>query len=284
MHQLLSILELSSILCLVSLAAILTFRFAGFPDLSVDGVFALGSVVFAKCVLSGIGIPLAILTAIMAGAIAGVVTSVVSVRLKINPLLASVLVLTILYSVNLRVLGRANQPLYSFDSPSWLNGDYASVFIALFAIIAVVVLYALFRTQLGCALRCTGTSPSFLTSVGRNVSLYKVVLVSLAGALVATSGCFLTAKYGFSDVSIGTGTIIIGIASLIIGEKICGRTRLLTQVLAAPVGVFLYELAVGAALSAGVSPTDVKLATGIITIGLLALGRTERDRLFAHNN
>jgi putative ABC transport system permease protein len=284
MHQLLSILELSSILCLVSLAAVLTFRLAGFPDLSVDGVFALGSVVFAKCLLTGMGVPLAILAAMMAGALAGMVTSVISVRLKINPLLASVLVLTVLYSVNLRILGKANQPLYSFDSPCWLNSDYSAVFFAVFAVAVIGLLYVLFRTELGCAMRCTGTSPTFLSSVGRNPSFYKVVLVAVAGALVATSGCFLTVKYGFADVSIGTGTIIIGIASLIIGEKICGRRHLLMQVLAAPIGIFLYELAVGVALSAGVSPTDVKLATGVITIGLLALGRMEKDRLFAQNS
>ena len=108
--------------------------------------------------------------------------------------------------------------------------------------------------------------------------------MSLAGALVALSGSLLTLKYGFSDVSLGTGTIIIGIASLIIGEKICGRRSLLTQILAAPVGIVLYELAVGVALSAGVLPTDVKLATGVITIGLLAMGRNEKDRLFAQDN
>ena len=284
MHQILSILELSSILCLVSLAAVLTFRMAGFPDLSVDGVFALGSVVFARCFLGGMGVPVAILTAMVAGAVAGVFTAAVSVRLRINPLLASVLVLTILYSLNLRILGRANQPLYSFDTPCWLNSDYSSVFFALFVGIATVLLYVALRTEIGCALRCTGTSPTFLGSVGRNVALYKLLLVGMAGMLVATSGCFLTVKYGFSDVSIGTGTIIIGIASLIIGEKICGRRRLWAQVLAAPVGIFLYELAVGVALSAGVSPTDVKLATGVITIGLLALGKTERDRLLAQGN
>ncbi len=284
MHQILSILELSSILCLVALAAVLTFRFAGFPDLSVDGVFALGSVVFAKCMLSGMSMPLAIVAAMGAGAFAGCFTASVAVRLKINPLLASVLMLTILYSVNLRILGRANQPLYSFNSPSLLNGAYSAVFFVLFAGVTVVLLYMLFRTELGCAMRCAGTSPSFLISVGRNVSLYRIVLVSLAGMLVATSGCFLTVKYGFSDVSIGTGTIIIGIASLIVGEKICGRNRLVVQILAAPVGIILYQLAVGVALSAGVSPTDVKLATGAITIGLLALGKTERDRLFAQNS
>jgi putative ABC transport system permease protein len=280
----LSILELSSILCLVSLAAVLTFRLAGFPDLSVDGVFALGSVVFAKCLLAGMGVPVAILAAMVAGALAGAVTSIVSVRLKINPLLASVLVLTILYSVNLRILGKANQPLYSSDSPCWLNGEYSSVFFAVFAVAVISLLYALFRTELGCAMRCTGTSPTFLSSVGRNPALYKIALVSIAGLLVAASGAFLTVKYGFSDVSIGTGTIIIGIASLIIGEKVCGRRHLLMQVLAAPIGIFLYELAVGVALSAGVSPTDVKLATGAIAIGLLAMGKTERDRLFANDN
>lgn len=284
MHQLLSIVELSSILCLVSLAAMLTFRMAGFPDLSVDGVFTLGSVVFAKCFVAGISVPVAILLAMLAGTLAGVFTATASVRLKINPLLASVLVLTILYSLNLRILGRANQPLYSFEIGQWFASDFLSLSFLLFAGSTVSVLYLAFRTEVGCALRCTGTSPVFLTSVGRNVAFHKLTLVGTAGMLVAASGCFLTIKYGFSDVSIGTGTIVVGIASLIIGEKICGRANLLAQILSAPVGIFLYELAVGVAMSLGVSPTDVKLATGLIAICLLSLGKTERDRLLAQTD
>jgi len=281
MHQIISIVELSSILCLVSLAAVLTFRLAGFPDLSVDGVFTLGAVVYAKCYLLGLGTVPSVLLALGAGAVAGSFTATTSVRLRINPLLASVLVLTILYTLNLRILGKANQPIYNLAPRSWLSSPHAWVFFLVFAAAAVVALYLFLRTEVGSALRCTGSSPGFLQSVGKNVALYKVVLVAIAGSLVATSGAFLAGKYGFADVSLGTGTIIIGIASLIIGEKILGRRRFLGQIMAAPAGIFLYELAVGVALSAGVSPMDVKLATGFVAILLLALGRNERDRLLA---
>jgi len=280
MNQLLSIFEMSVIMSLIALAAVFTFRFAGFPDLSVDGVFTLGAVVFVKFMLFGFGVLFSFIAALLAGALAGCITAFISVRLKINPLLASVLILIILYSLNLRILGKANQPLYNFDMIGWFKGGYWILLMALGIFFLFVLVYTFFRTQIGSAIRTVGSSPEFLVSVGRNVTLYKVFLVSFGSGIVAVSGSLLSFKYGFADVSLGMGTIIIGIASLIIGEKICGREKLFNQIVAAYIGTFLYQLAVGVALSAGISPTDVKLVTGIITIGLLALGKDEEERLF----
>lgn len=281
MEQIFSILELGGILSLVTLAALITFRLAGFPDLSVDGVFVLGAAVFAKCAVAGVSVPLCILAAVVAGAIAGITTASISDRLKIHPLLASVLVLIILYSLNLRVLGKANQPLFAIGLQTMDQPLQPLVTFLVIAGTMLVIAYFFFTTEFGSALRCTGTSPTFLRSVGKNVSLYQLILVMSAGSLVATSGCLLSMKYRFADVSIGTGVIIVGIASLIIGERICGRYPFRNQVLAVPVGIFAYQLAVGLALSAGISPIDVKLTTGVITIALLAIGAKTGDRLFA---
>lgn len=279
MHQLLSILELSLILSFVSMAAVLTFRFAGFPDLSVDGVFGLGAVVFAKLYFEGWSLPVAFFGAMVAGGLIGSITASISVRLRINPLLASVLMLTMLYSFNFRVLGQANLPIYGLlDTDMSILGTR----IAIYSFLATGLLVSsliFFKTQFGAALRCTGSSPEFLASVGRNINSYRTILVALAGALVAISGALLTIKFGFADVSMGLGTIIIGIASLIIGEKITGRDSFITQIFAAFAGILIYELAVGVALSIGISPIDVKLGTGVITILLLALSTNEHDRL-----
>ena len=280
MYQLTSIIELSCILCFVSMAAILTFRFAGFPDLSVDGVFSLGAVVAARLLLAGCNIPTAIIGSIIAGALIGSVTATVAGRLKINPLLASVLILTILYTVNIRILGKANQPLYGVIGNIFKITTVRLIILISLSVVLSILTFLFFRTQIGSALRCTGSSPSFLISVARNVDLYQVILVAMAGSMVATSGALLALKYGFADVSFGTGTIIIGIASLIIGEKICGRESLSSQIIAAPCGILIYELIVGIALSAGISPTDVKLGTGVLTIILLALSKNERNKLF----
>jgi putative ABC transport system permease protein len=280
MYQLSSIVELACILSFVSLAAIFTFRFAGFPDLSVDGVFALGAVTFAKLIVAGWSIPMALLGAVVAGAVIGSLTATIANKLKINPLLASVLVLTILYSLNLRILGTANLPIYGV-----LNSPFAQMAVRIPILIALAIAIWLgavvfFKTQIGTALRATGSSPEFLSSVGRNVSLFRLMLVAMAGGAVAASGALLSLKFGFADVSLGTGTIIIGIASLIIGEKICGRDNLIGQLLAAPIGILAYELIVGVALSAGIAPIDVKLGTGILAILLLAINQDERQKLF----
>jgi putative ABC transport system permease protein len=141
--------------------------------------------------------------------------------------------------------------------------------------------YLFFKTEMGSALRMTGSSPKFLIAVGRNISVYRAVLVSAAGVFVSLSGALLSFHLGFVDVAIGNGTIIVGIASLIIGEKICGRERLGAQIGSAAVGIVLYELAAGVALSLGISATDVKLATGIITISLLGLSKRDRDRFLS---
>ena len=280
MHQLLSIVELTCILSFVSLAAIFTFRFAGFPDLSVDGVFALGAVTFAKLILAGWNIPAALAGAVVAGLLIGAVTATIANRLRVNPLLASVLILTILYSLNLRILGRANLPIYGVLDSTWAVTQFRMIILLALAGGMWCAGLLFFKTEIGTALRSTGSSPEFLTAIAKNPAFYRLLLVALASGSVAASGALLALKFGFADVSLGTGTIIIGIAALIIGEKICGRDSLLPQLLAAPVGILFYELAVGVAYSLGISSTDVKLGTGLITIALLALNRDERNKLF----
>lgn len=281
MHQLVSVIEMSSILCLVTLAAVLTFRLAGFPDLSVDGVFTLGAVVFAKCVISGASTEGALVVAALAGGICGCVTASTSERLKISPLLASVLLLTILCTVNLRLLGRPNQPLLQLVGESCLGLGGVSTLVLLSTAI-VLTAYLFFHTELGSALRSTGTSPHFLLSVGKSVRTYRTCLVAAAGALVALSGALLASYYHFADVSMGFGVVIIGISSLVIGEKLCGRGSFGQQLLAVPVGIVVYQLVAGIALSVGISGADVKLATGVITIGLLAFRGRGSEGLLAY--
>ena len=277
MNQVIAILEISSILCLVTMAAMLTFRFAGFPDLSVDAVFTLGAVVLAKSYVTGLPLALCFVLAIAAGALAGLVTATLSERLKINPLLASVLMLTVLYTVNLRILGRASQPL--FDLAAHLPGGFF-IFFSIAAVV-VVLTYLFFSTELGCALRSVGASALFLTSVGRNVANYRTGIVMAAGSLVSLSGALMATRYGFADVSMGFGVVIIGIAALIIGERLAGRNSFTSQVVAIPLGILTYEVAAGFALSVGLEPTDVKLGTGVLAIALLASQHARGDDLVA---
>lgn len=284
MHLIISTIEIAAILSLVAFAAMITFRFAGFPDLSVDGVFTLGAVVFAKFYVLGIPIWMCAFLSCLAGACVGFITANISNRLKINPLLASVLILIILYSVNLRILGRPNQALFYLTEILPESKSIMTIFYIIISSICLGVLYLFFRTEKGIALRITGSSPRFLQSIGRNPSMYRAILVSLAGSMVAFSGCLLAIEYKFADVSMGFGMLIIGIAALIIGEKILGRFPFRLQFLAVIVGIVVYEFAVSLALTIGVAPTDVKLATGVITILLLGFGRNKGDLFFADSN
>jgi putative tryptophan/tyrosine transport system permease protein len=275
--QLVTALEMASILSLVTLATMMTFRLAGFPDLSVDGVFSFGAVVLARLFVSGIPLPYCFVLAAIAGAVAGFFTVQISQRLKIHPILASVLMLTMLYSINVRTLGRATQPL--FDLTAKLVGF--EFVLLLIPVLVLLVAYRFFSTEIGSALRSTGTSGTFLTSVGRNVGLYRTVIVMAAGACVALSGALVASQYGFADVSMGVGTVIIGIAAMIIGEKLVGRFPFGQQIIAVPIGILVYQFAVGIALAAGLQPVDVKLATGVLAVILLAMQHSKGDDLFA---
>jgi putative ABC transport system permease protein len=269
-NQLQAALEMACILSLPTLAAILTFRFAGFPDLSVDGVVGLGAAMFARSFLAHIPLWGCLGLSFLAGMAAGALTASMSNRLRISPILASVVMLTVLYTVNLRVLGKANQPLFGVPLPFGGTGVGVLGFLATAAVLAFAGLSCFFRTELGSALRATGTSAAFLEAIGRDVATQRVGLVSLAGGLVALSGAMLGIHSGFADVTIGNGIIVIGIAALTIGEKILGRDSLSRQLGAAPAGVLVYSLVVGVALAVGVRPTDVKLATGVLVVILLA--------------
>ncbi len=281
MDQLLTAIELASIMSLVALAALLTFRMAGFPDLSVDGVFSLGAVIFAKCYFSGLGLPASVLFAVLGGIFSGFVTATISQKLKIHPILASVLVLTILFSINLRILGKPNLTLINLSENLPENPLTLKIIYAIISLSIISLSYVFFLTEMGSGLRTTGKSPVFLSSVGKNPFCYRIILVSIAGGLVALAGCLLAIKYRYANVYFGNGVIIIGIASLIIGEKICSRHPFWSQILAVPIGALVYHFSSAIALGIGLSPVDVKLVAGIISIALLAMGSGKEDDLLA---
>lgn len=277
MTQLLTILELASILCLVSLAAVGAFRFAAFPDLSVDGTFTLGAVVFARAVLGGWPVSLAFGVAALSGAIAGALMTSVADRFRINPLLVTVLGLTMLSSFNIRLLGSATRPLYGVVDGLRPTG----VTLPLIAAIVVTLVLLLQRTELGTALRSSGEAERLLTTLGRNVSLYRLSLMTASSGLVATSGALLASRYGFADVTIGAGTLTIGVASMILGERLVGRGSPARQVLSAAAGIAVYQSLVACALAVRISPLDVKLLTGLLAFSLVVWQSHTGDDLLA---
>lgn len=262
---------------LVALGIALTFRVLAFPDLTVDGSFPLGAAVASRLIVAGVDPILAALAAPVAGFAAGCVTGLLNTRLKINSLLAGILVMTILYSVNLRIMGRANiqllnEPTLFVPMEALAVNRYVPV-IAFFLVVAVVAKVALdlfLHTEYGLALRATGDNEQMIRSLGADTDAATVFGLGLSNALVALSGALVAQDQGFGDVGMGIGMIVAGLASIIIGEALLKPRTVFRLTLAAVLGSVVYRLIIAVGLRLGLAPTDLKMATGIMVI--LALG------------
>ncbi len=274
---------------LVALGITLAFRVLAFPDLTVDGSFPLGGAVAARLIFEGVDPTLSATVATLAGFAAGSLTGLLNTRLKINSLLAGILMMTILYSVNLRIMGRANIQL--LDRPTMFtfmeNMDisrYVPVIIFFLLVTAVIkVLLDLFlHTEYGLALRATGNNEDMIRSLGVNTDNATVFGLGLSNALVALSGALIAQDQGFADVGMGIGMIVAGLASIIIGEAMIKPKTVFRLTLAAVVGSFLYRFIISLGLRLGLAPTDLKMATGfmvILALGIPALKKSREGKI-----
>jgi putative ABC transport system permease protein len=265
----------------VAIGVYLTFRVLGFPDLTVDGSFALGAAVTAVLITNGVNPFLATLAALGAGLCAGLVTSLLNTKLRIPALLAGILVMVGLYSINLRVMGGANVSLLRevtiFDLTSQFLGleiriAYSLLLAGVLAAIVFFILNWFLRTEIGLALRATGDNEQMVRGAGADTDKTTILGVSISNGLVALSGAIVAQGQGFADVGMGIGMIIMGLAAVIIGEALFrpkGVARLLLAVLG---GTFVYRLVISIALRSRVlEPSDLKLITAIIVIIALAV-------------
>jgi len=262
---------------LVALGIALTFRVLSFPDLTVDGSFPLGAAVASRLIVAGVNPALAALAAIVAGFAAGCATGLLNTRLKINSLLAGILVMTILYSVNLRIMGRANIQLLSeptIFSPmeAWPINRYIPVigFFLIVALAAKILTDLFLHTEYGLALRATGDNEQMIRALGVNTDTATVLGLGLSNAMVALSGALVAQDQGFGDVGMGIGMIVAGLASIIIGEALIKPRTVFRLTAAALLGSLVYRLIISLGLRLGLAPTDLKMATGVMVI--LALG------------
>jgi len=264
----------------VAIGVYLTFRVLAFPDLTVDGSFVLGGAVAAVLIVNGVNPFLATLAALGAGLCAGLATSLLNTKLKIPALLAGILMMVGLYSVNLRIMVGANVPLLReatiFSLTSQLLGletrlEYRLVVAGVLAVIVFFILNWFLRTEIGLALRATGDNEQMVRGAGVDTDKTTILGVSLANGLVAFSGGVVAQGQGFSDVNMGVGMIIMGLASVIIGEALFrpkGVARLLLAVLG---GTFIYRLVISVALRMGMRAGDLKLITAVIVIIAMAV-------------
>lgn len=261
-------LELGLLFGLVAIGVYLTFRVINFPDLTVDGSFPLGAATAAALIVQGTAPWLATLCAIFAGGLAGFVTGYLNVRWKILGLLAGILTMTALYSINLRIMGRPNIALLSEPS---LFSDTEKVLPILIVgtLVLLILLTAFLSSQFGLGLRATGINAKVCPSYGIHTNRMTLLGLSLSNALVALAGALFAQIHGFADISMGTGTLIIGLASVIVGETLLHSARIGIILLSCVLGSILYRLAIAMALNthfAGLQSSDLNLITAVLVV------------------
>jgi putative tryptophan/tyrosine transport system permease protein len=274
---LLGALEIGLVYGLVALGVFLSFRVLSFPDLTVDGSFPLGAAVAASAIVAGIDPYLATGLAIVAGALAGLVTAALNVRFHILHLLASILTMIALFSINLRIMGRPNIALLTEPtvlSPLAGLGLANPVLTPLFVgaiVLAVAALLARFlASDYGLGMRATGANPRMARAQGIETGRTICVGMALSNAMVALGGALFAQTNGFADITIGTGTIVVGLAAVIVGETILPARRIGLVILACVLGSILYRVAIAAALNAdvlGLEASDLNLVTAVL-VGL----------------
>ena len=262
---------------LVALGIVISFRILAFPDLTVDGSFALGGAVAARLMVEGVPPVVSILAAVTTGFVAGCLTGLLNTRLKINSLLAGILMMTMLYSINLRIMGRSNIQLLTVDTLLTplenldINRFIPIILFFLVVTFVVKLMTDLFlHTQIGFAMRATGDNEQMIRTLGVNTDNITVMGLGLSNGLVALSGALVAQDQGFADVGMGIGMIVAGLAAIIIGETLIGTKTIQRMTLAAVVGSILYKMIISIGLRLGLAPTDLKMATGVMVI--LALG------------
>ncbi|WP_236595935.1 ABC transporter permease [Paenibacillus sp. EPM92] len=262
-------LELGLFYAIMALGVYLTFRILDFPDLTVDGSFTTGAAIAAVMIAGGSSPLVSTFVAFVGGLAAGALTGLLHTKGKVNALLSGILMMIALYSINLRIMGKANIPLLGVDT---LITNLSVLWVMPFAILIVKLALDWFlHTDLGLALRATGDNPRMIRSFGVNTDNTIIVGLSLSNGLVALSGALIAQYSAFAEITMGVGMIVIGLASVIIGEALFGARTVFRATLAVVLGSIVYRLIVALALRVGLEPTDMKLMTALIVIGALTL-------------
>lgn len=270
MDLILNILEQGLIFGIMTLGVYITYKILDFPDLSVDGSFPLGASITALLISLGINPFIATIVSLIGGMVAGFATGYIHVKLKITNLLSGILVMIGLYSINLRIMGKSNIPLFGKQT-IFSNNLKPIIIILLFSLSIKVILDIFLKTKLGFVLKVTGDNPQLVTSLGLDIGIIKILGLMISNGFVALAGSMMAQYQGFSDVGMGTGVIVMGLASVIFGEAIFRKSSLILPTAMALVGSILYKTITAFALNLGLPPTDLKLITSILVILAISL-------------
>lgn len=269
MDVLINILEQGLLFSIVAIAVYITFKILDFPDMSVDGTFPMGAAISATLLVQGTNPWISIIVAAIGGGIAGAVTGILHVKLKIDNLMAGILVMIGLYSVNLRIMGKANVPLFNVNN-AFKSNVPAIVIIGVILLIVKILLDLYLKTKSGFLLIAVGDNEQVVSSLGVNKDIIKVLGLAISNALAATAGA-ITAQYqGFADVGMGTGTVVMGLAAVIIGASLFERFTFIKATTLSIFGAIIYKGAIAIVLKygaiIGLTANDLKLMTAIIVV------------------
>jgi putative tryptophan/tyrosine transport system permease protein len=290
------------ILALLALGIFISFRIFEFPDITAEGSFTFGAATASSLIVAHMNPLLACLLAFIAGMAAGATTGIIHTKFKINPLLAGILVMTALYSVNLHIMGKSNIPLLSETTVfTWIENMSATIsgvddktmvigwqvatkdlWLLLFCFLAIVifclVLFWFFRTNLGTAMRATGDNAQMIRALGVNTKALIIAGIAISNGFIALAGAMLAQYQGFADVQMGVGMMVWGLASVIIGEAIINDNSLGFIITGAVVGSVLFRLLVAIALRWGLNPNDLKIITALFVFIALILPGLMKNR------
>ena len=306
MTIILGILEEGLVYAIMALGVYITYKILDFPDLSVDGTFPLGAAVTAAGIAGGFLSPVAALfVSFLAGALAGCVTGLIHVKLKVRDLLSGIIVMTALYSINLRITGKANLPIFSKEtifSNEFLSANVPEAFkpytttliLLVLAVLCKVLLDAYLKTRSGYLLRAVGDNETLVTSLAKDKGLVKIIGLAIAKPFAALAGCVYCQQKGFFEISAGTGTMVIGLANVIIGTQLFKRFGFVKSTTAVIIGSILYKACVSAALLVGdlkiaglnlsvpVTASDLKLITSVLFLIILVLSPAGGKKVKSH--
>ncbi len=282
MSLLLSVLEQGMIYAIMALGVYITYKILDFPDLTVDGSFPMGAAITCVLISKGMNPLLTLPISFVAGVIIGILTGVIHVKLKVRDLLSGIIMMTALYTVNLRIAGRANLPIYNnetiFDNP-FVNKIFPEAFrpyqtvlvILVLTLITKYLLDAYMRTKSGFLLRAVGDNDTLVTTLGVDKGLIKIIGLAIANGLVSLGGCVFAQQQRFFDVSMGTGTVVIGLASVIIGTSLFKKITLIRVTSSVVIGSIIYKACVALALRMGLPSTDLKMITAVLFLIILVV-------------
>ena len=284
-----TILEQGLIYGILALGVYITYKILDFPDLTVDGSFPLGAAVTATMITNGVNPYLTIPVSFLAGAAAGICTGLIHVKCKVRDLLSGIIMMTALWTINLRLAGTANVPIFGdeniFDNDlvnKVFSGSLASykalIIVLVIAAISKIVLDLYLKTKSGLLLRAVGDNANLVTSLAKDQGNIKILGLAIANGLVALAGCVFCQEQRVFEISSGTGAIVIGLASVIIGTSLFKNIRFFNATAAVLLGSVIYKACVAAAIKF-FEPQDMKLITAVLFLIILVIGMDRKKKV-----